>query len=767
MAEMPIAELVTELLKPLSGKNPTGEDVARSDDPVASAAYTDLEMEIGKVGEVNYQKAAEMAVDILIKYSKHLRVASWLCLSWFRVEGPEGLKNGLLLIMQFLKTFSKQLHPEKPAHKSKALQFISTDKRFHSFEKVDISNPEIVPQIVDLLTAIKSEADKLMPDNSPDLSQLAEMVKSRQGTATAAPEDKTEDSKEEPELEEESDSIEKEKKEEPAAQEEAPKDDTKTDEEDSEEKEIEISNEVSELLEDISSDKPVGENIEETEDQDAQVKYMALESEIVKYSGNDYPKCLKLAQDVLQNHCKNLRVAVWLLITWFRTEKLDGFKNGIQLLLELIKKYGADLYPTDIKQKSRALQMLNTETRLKIIEKEKATQQNAPILKDISKLYLELVEQTRTLLADAPPKLSAIDEIIADKITEVKEVLEGKKKEVTQAAPQPTPTTQKAPATTTAATIPTPSREAPVPSTGGISISDDKSAKVAIKKALQFYFEDDGSDPPKKKISADPMVYSISRALRWSKVKQPSDKESITQIEGPNEPKQNYILKLYNNKDWDTLIPELEINFISNNSFIFWLDTQRFIVEAMRQKGGEFDNAVEEIKTQVAHLLAKFPGLTNLIFKDTKTAFANIDTIAWINDEVVTGLAGGKTVEKILPPIMGEDYDQINIDYENACEELPKNFEENLKVMQQSIEGETRKKGRFLRLLNLANYCYLAKKYPLAQPFFGQLQHLIEEFNISEWETALCVAVWQSSFLNNNKLLDGEKNKEKKSVIEQ
>ncbi len=763
MPDVPLSEFVTELLKPLSGENPTGEDIARSDDPVASAAYTDLEMEIGKVGAVNYEKAAQIATDILIKYSKHLRVASWLCLSWFRVEGPEGLKNGLILILQYIKTFSGQLHPEKPVHRAKAIQFISTDKRFHSFEKSDISNVEIVTEIEALLIEIKSESDKLIPENSPDLSRLIEIVKNRTGTVSANAEDTSQEKSEKPEVTE----IPAKQEAESTTKEETQADDTKTEEKLSEEKEIDISSEVSELLEDISDDKPTGKNIEETEDQDAQVKYMALESEIVKYSGNDYPKCLKLAQDILQNHSKNLRVAVWLLITWFRTEKLEGFKNGIQLILELIKKYGVDLYPTDIKQKSRAIQMLNTETRLKIIDKEKATQQNAQLHNDIGRLYLDLVEQSKTLLADAPPKLSAIDEIIKDKIKEAREVLEGKKKKVAQPTPQPTLATQKAPETVTAPLTPPPSRDAATSRTDGVSISDDKSAKIAIKKALQFYFEDDDSVPPKKKISADPMVYSISRIMRWSKAKQPPDKELVTQIEGPNEPKQNFILKLYNNKDWDTLIPNLESNFITNDSFIFWLDVQRFIVEAMIQKGDTFNNAVEEIKIQVARLLSKFPSLTKLIFKDTKTAFANNDTITWINDEVLTATAVTKTEEKILPPIIGEDYEQINKDYERVCEELPKNFEQNLKTMQQSIEGETRKKGRFLRLLNLANYCYLAKRYPLAQPFFGQLRQLIKDYNIREWETALCVAVWQSSFLNNNKLLDGQKNKEKKSFIEQ
>ena len=767
MPESQIPEIVVNLLQPVAGESPTGEDIARSDDPVASAAYTDLEMEITKVGEVNYQKTAQMAVDILIKYSKHLRVASWLCLSWFRLEGPEGLKNGLLLILQLLKTFSQQLHPEKAAHRSKALQFISTDKRFHSFEKSDITNQSIVSEIRDLLNEIKSQANKLLPENSPDLSQLSEIVENRLGTVSVSSEDRnisdSDERKENPEVTQKPDAEHAEEKVEPTPQE----DSTGTEKELPEDEDIEISNEVSELLEDISPDKPVGENIEDTENQDAQVIYMTLESEIVKYSGNDYTKCLKLAQEILKNHSKHLRVAVWLLITWFRTEKLEGFKNGIQLLLELIKKYGADLHPADSKQKSRALQMLNTETRLKLIGKVKATQQNARILKDIGRLYSELVEESGMLLSDSPPKLTAINEIITDKVTESRDILEGGKEEASQVTQQQTPAMQKTPATATAQSTSSPGRDTLVSTTGGLNISDDKSAKIAIKKALQFYFQDDGADPPKKKISTDASVYSISRALRWSKIKQPPDKEFITQIEGPNEPKQNHILKLYNNKDWDTLIPELETNFISNDSFTFWLDSQRFIVGAMQQKGSSFDNAAEEIKIHVARLVAKFPGITKLMFKDTKTAFADKNTIEWIQGDVMGSLGGGNSEEKILPPIMGEDYDQINKDYETVCEELPRNFEENLRVMQQSIEGESRKKGRFLRLLNLANYCYLAKKYPLAQPFFGQLMQLIEEYHISEWETALCVAVWQSIFLNNNKILDGEKDKQKKSIIEQ
>ena len=56
MTEIQIHQDVAKLLKPLKSKNPTGEDISKSEDPVANAAFTDLEMEISKLGEINYQK---------------------------------------------------------------------------------------------------------------------------------------------------------------------------------------------------------------------------------------------------------------------------------------------------------------------------------------------------------------------------------------------------------------------------------------------------------------------------------------------------------------------------------------------------------------------------------------------------------------------------------------------------------------------------------------------------------------------------------------
>ena len=768
MPETQLPQPVSDLLQPISKQAPTGEDIANSDDPVASAAYTDLEMEITRTGEVNYQKTVQMAVEILSKRSKHLRVAAWLCLSWYRVEGAAGFKNGLLLILNLLKTFSDKLFPEKKLHRSKAIQFLNLDKRFSTIPKSNTLTPGLVKDIQDTLKEIESECRRQLPEAIPDFSRIFALMKNPETIPETGAAEKTPaagNDKIETDLTKKDEPAEPAVSESAPAQEESPNNLAMKSEETQsgvEEKPIELSPEVADLLEDISKENPAGDNIEDSGDQDAQVIYMNLSSEIKKYSDNNYPQCLKWAQEILKNRSKHLRVAVWLLIAWFRVENLAGLKNGIQLILELLKKYDGKVHPQDNKQKSLILQSLNTETRLKLIQKIKVEPQNSRDIIEIGELFTQLVEQANVSFSDIPPKLTVLADMIGDKVQDTKSFLERDKKEVlpedkTEQGSLDRAQTQPAQRSDTGAKHASAQMQ-------GAEITDDKSAKTAIKTALQFYFRTENVDPPLRKIADDALIYALGRTFRWWKLSTPVQKDQVTQLEGPNEPKQNHVTKLYKEKDWDTLIPELEINFLSNDNFVFWLDVHFYEVKAMEQKGGDLDKAVLAIKEQLALFVSRHPGITNFMFKDGKTPFANKDTKDWIDAEVMNTLRGGGSQEKILPPIMGEIYDEINKIYQAACESLPANFTDNLKSMQQAIEGENRKKGKFLRLINLANYCYLAKKYSLAQPLFEQLLQQIEEYHISAWETALCVAVWQSNYINIEKLLKGEKDDQKKTT---
>jgi type VI secretion system protein VasJ len=168
-----------------------------------------------------------------------------------------------------------------------------------------------------------------------------------------------------------------------------------------------------------------------------------------------------------------------------------------------------------------------------------------------------------------------------------------------------------------------------------------------------------------------------------------------------------------------------------------------YVVKALEQKGGIYLQAAEDIKYHLSKLIKRIPDLVQMKFRDKQTPFAEAETIRWIDEEVKkTESAGQSNVAAALPPIMGEEYEEINKMYESAVSVLPEKFEENLDLMQQSISRDVRIKGRFLRKLNLANYCINAKQFSLAKVYLTELKMNIDRLNISGWEPALCTAVW-------------------------
>jgi len=547
------------------------------------------------------------------------------------------------------------------------------------------------------------------------------------------------------------------KEEQPVAevQEESDKQNGNDTEEKEETKGIAVPDEVAELLDDISSSLPAGENPESTEDQELMVAYMNLETEISKLSDNDYEQCVQSAIELLREKSKHLRIAVWLLIAWYRTEQLTGLRNGLLLILELIKKYKDNLYPEKLKQRSKIIQSLATDSRLKTIQKAEVTDSNAALIKEIGKIYSELTEVCNEQFAETPPKLTQLSSIVDSKVKETERKSEKPTKKTDRKKPpidqqekreEPSRSEESSSRTTTSA-----GKQAPG---NTFQLRNEKDAVNALKRTLTFFFEDGTNG--KGTIPSDASIYAMSRLLRWGKVSMIPNKNNITQIAGPNQYKQEHIIKLVNNRDSNKLIPEIETNFLNNDEFLYWLDAQRYVIEALEARGGETIKAAEEIKIQLSRLLQRIPSLSDMKFSNKKTPFATPETKSWLEDEVKGAFGGGQKSGPILPPVFGEEYESINEEYKRACDELPENFEENTKKIQESISGDPRPKGQFLRLLSLANYCNAAKQYKLASVLLNDLVDRIHAYNIIDWEQALCVSVWQSLYLNNQKLMNTE-----------
>ncbi len=537
--------------------------------------------------------------------------------------------------------------------------------------------------------------------------------------------------------------------------------------------ELEIPDIVQDYLEPISENPPCGIDASNEEE------YFVLNMEIQK-TAPDYKKCAELAAVILKEKSKDIKIAAWLCFAMFRgEEKTRGLLNGLKIIYYFLKNFGNDLHPSNPNHRSKAIQFLNQPRFFKLVEREIPNASNAKDFVEADILLNGIVEESIKLFPDNPPVLKFFVEALKEHAETANKILSpSAAKAVKQEEPkQPEKQAETVQKPVSETTLQPKEVEKPVQQvsqtqqtvTQPVKVTNENDGVIQLRQVLTQFFEQIVDGNKKEKIPESFFVFGISRQLQWGKIFKPQETEGVTQIEVPNSIMQTNIKKWFETSDWDSLIPRVEINFLkSDSAFLYWLDAHRFVTKALENKGGNYSLAASEIKNQLAQLISRVPDFYKLKFKDKTTPFADDDTVKWILDDVMTS-ASGKGDNKdqiILPPIMGEEYEPITNDYKQACLELPKNIEVNIASMQKAISSDERRKGKFLRRLNLANYCMQAKMYDLAKVHLTELIGLIDEYNITLWEPALCTSVWQAMYLVNKEIISKSKDKELKTELE-
>lgn len=355
--------------------------------------------------------------------------------------------------------------------------------------------------------------------------------------------------------------------------------------------EIALPEDVADLLEPIDGDSPVGVDANTVDE------YFKLDMEIGKVSPN-YKLCVELSSTILSEKSKDLWVASWLCFSWFRLEGMEGFKNGLTVLLNLLQKYGENIYPQKPNYRSKAVQFLNSGRFYKLLEKEEIKKANAQAAIDAENIFNDLVKECGKQFPQNIPVLKAIETAIkslTEKANEyVKKKADTTETPVDDAAPkseteiketekpavenkEPAEKPKEVKATPAAKTAPPKTETETAPTT-------DKTAIASIRNALKYFFEDN-DEAKNLKVPSDAFVYSMSRALVWGKLNLPPNKENVTQIDPPNQVIQNKIVEWFSGNEWDVLIPRIELNFLNPDSgFQFWFDVQRFAVAALEKK---------------------------------------------------------------------------------------------------------------------------------------------------------------------------------------
>lgn len=112
---MPLAE---NLLNPIPGPNPSGEDLRYNPlyDKIKEARREEEESEQGEwkheVKKADYPAVIKLTSEALASKSKDLQLSAWLAEALLKTEGFAGLKQGLDLTKALLETFWDTLYPQ-------------------------------------------------------------------------------------------------------------------------------------------------------------------------------------------------------------------------------------------------------------------------------------------------------------------------------------------------------------------------------------------------------------------------------------------------------------------------------------------------------------------------------------------------------------------------------------------------------------------------------------------------------------------------------
>jgi type VI secretion system protein VasJ len=235
---------------------------------------------------------------------------------------------------------------------------------------------------------------------------------------------------------------------------------------------------------------------------------------------------------------------------------------------------------------------------------------------------------------------------------------------------------------------------------------------------------------------ANPISYRLDRVARWDAVvAEPSNEGGKTFLEDPATHRLTYMNSLVDSKDWKTLLQTAEDAF-TESPLHFWLDLQRFVATALDGLGEEYEGAKQTVLLETAVLLKRVRSLSQLAFR-SGTPFANPKTRFWLEDTVApvlasdSGNASAVNDERLSEQI--EAAKRLGADGK---------LSEAIGLLQDGLQQEGTRRGRFLRRLGMANVCMQASKPTIACPILESLEAEIDTLALNEWEPALALEVW-------------------------
>ena len=474
----------------------------------------------------------------------------------------------------------------------------------------------------------------------------------------------------------------------------------------------------------ISQDQPAGSDVRYDPGFDE------LQSEIDKLShpsltsAVEWEKVIRLSSDILANKSKDLTAASYLAVALIHKQQLDGLAQGLQIYLDLLNNFWDGLFPPMARMRGRVRAvewwLEKTESALRQIRETALRSDNLiPITESLHKIE-EFLSQN---MEDSPgfgslfEFLHSIEIPSEDKQTEAgSQVQETSQTVIPPAAHGKVPETEK---TEVPSEITTP-KEAQ-------RVLDEGLQK--IHRAAAFLWQQDPTGP---------LSYRLARIAAWSSLEElPPSTDGKTRIPAPMLQIKTFLNDLKNKSDYEGLLRSAEERL---SQFIFWIDLNRMVTDALSELGSRYQKAQETVCEETGLFIRHFPGIEDFTFSDG-TPLADSETKQWIRN-IISERASYSRQSVSLPETSTETGDKniMQRDREETQELIKRGkLNEAVELFEQGLRNLFSKREKVLWRITFSQLLVNKNQIKYAIPLIDQILKDIDLYALEEYDPAVAL----------------------------
>lgn len=432
--------------------------------------------------------------------------------------------------------------------------------------------------------------------------------------------------------------------------------------------------------------------------------FQRMREEVNKLSGAQTDLIIELAEKLLINTCKDVRVVTYY--TWARLHQdgESGLADGLILLAGLMQQYGDTLHPLKANSHKAALEWLAGGRMLDSLAR--FPEVSRPDAQRIAGALMLLDQQFNQREESIRPGLGALYSALENRLAQSGGA---------QALVPQNISTQTARY----------SADTPV-------LKSIASGRELLEQArvLAKYL----ADQPDGWLAA----HHLMKSVRLDTVSQlpPPDGAGRTRLEPPKSDYRAQLKRLYLQQSWTELIELTDSLFVEGVNH-FWLDVQWYLHQALMRAGSPWDKNAGIIISDLKMLLHRMPGLETLAFNDGMP-FADDVTREWIAREVLQ--ESDWQTEKVTAATAGADDDILLLESEALTLADSEGVETALAWLQ-ARPGVISRRQRWLRQLLMARLTEQCGRNDLALHLLGELNATAHSLTLKQWEPELLFEV--------------------------